>query len=437
MSDSELKKQKAMILWISGLPLADISAIAEVETLVAQGVKVELLPSLITGLQAQYYQAASGKAPAGFGFFDTLMPAYQLPRSSNGQSGYAIVEEHSGRDAAPRSFPDILRATGWSVRYEEVTLSELPASVERFTSGTSPASCVVFRSHCKGGGGGDEGWRPLRSPSTSEVPVADSLSQAIRFARAWVGESGLLALLSEAQPAPVKRFVNINNFLADMGVIERDEQKGEINWSNSLAYFAGHGQLWVNLLGRDPHGAVHPQDEYEEVRDTLLKTLPTKLRDSETGELVVERILRKEELYSGDYLFCAPDLVIEFAPGYAPSPRSTRLDFDDHTFTTPAAGTTTIAGMHPQQVKGYLLATAPAFAAGRSVSTAAALVSLAPTLLHALGVENADMDDSAVSELFTSTFLETHPIRSSIQSQELSEEDEELVINRLRDLGYI
>jgi hypothetical protein len=423
MSDSEMKKQKAMILWVSGLPLADVSAIAEVETLVEQGVKVELLPSLITGLQWQYYQAASGKAPASFGFFDTLMPLYQLSRSSNGQSGYTIVEEHSGRDAAPRSFPNSLRAAGWSVRYEEVTLSELAASVERLTAGTNAASCVVIKSNLDG------------QPVTTAV--ADSISQALHLARAWVGESGLLALLSDAQRAPVKRFVNVNNFLADMGVIERGEEKGEINWSNSLAYFAGHGQLWVNLLGRDPQGAVHPQDEYEEVRDTLVKTLPMKLRDRETGEPVVERVLRKEELYAGDYLFCAPDLVIQFMPGYAPSPRSTRLDFDDDTYTTPAPGTTAIAGMNPHQVKGYLLATAPAFAAGRSVTGAAPLVSLAPTLLHALGVEYVDMDDSAIGELFMPTFLETHPIRSSAQSQELSEEDEELVINRLRDLGYI
>src|SRR6266516_2446947 len=116
---------------------------------------------------------------------------------------------------------------------------------------------------------------------------ASTIIQALQLAREWVGETGLLALLSDTQPAAVERFVNINNFLADMGVIERDEQTGRVNWSNSLAYFAGHGQLMINLLGRDPQGAVHPQDENEEVRESLVKALPNKLRDPESRATVM------------------------------------------------------------------------------------------------------------------------------------------------------
>ena len=255
--------------------------------------------------------------------------------------------------------------------------------------------------------------------------------------RSWVGETGLLALLSDTQPATVGRFANINNFLAEMGVIERDEQKGLVNWPNSLAYYAGHGQLWVNLLGRDPQGVVHPQDEYEEVCATLAKALPSKLRAPETGAQVIERVYRKEELYSSEYLFCAPDLVVVFKPGYAPSPQSTRLDFDEETFTVPAAGMKVLAGVHPSNVRGFLLASAPALAAGVSAPEPAPLSAVVPTLLHALGVEYVDMDNPAIATLFSPPYLETHPIRAHVQAQELSEEDEELVINRLRDLGYI
>src|SRR5438270_314598 len=108
-------------------------------------------------------------------------------------------------------------------------------------------------------------------------------ARALNLAQQWVGETGLLALLSDTQPASIKHFVNVNNFLADMGIIERDEQSGQVNWENSLAYFAGHGQLMVNLLGRDPRGAVHPQDENEEVRESLVKAVPNKLRDPYSG----------------------------------------------------------------------------------------------------------------------------------------------------------
>ena len=47
------------------------------------------------------------------------------------------------------------------------------------------------------------------------------------------------------------------------------------------------------------------------------------------------------------------------------------------------------------------------------------------------------MDSPAISTLFSYGYLETHPIRSGSQSQDLSEEDEELIISHLRDLGYV
>jgi predicted AlkP superfamily phosphohydrolase/phosphomutase len=222
-----------------------------------------------------------------------------------------------------------------------------------------------------------------------------------------------------------------------MGVIERDEQSRAINWSNSLAYFAGHGQLWLNLLGRDPQGVVHPQDEAEEVRDTLIKALPAKLRDPQSGGAVIERVYRKEELYSGQYLFCAPDLVVIFAPGCAPSPRSTLIDFDEEIFTTPAADEYASAGVNPSLVKGVLLASAPGLAPSVRATEPAPLTGVVPTLLHALGIEYAAVEGSVIAALFSPAYLETHPIRSSTGDQGLSEDDEELIINRLRDLGYV
>jgi hypothetical protein len=414
--------QRAIILWLHGVGLADILPLGEVEALMKHGVLIELLPSPITGPQAQQYQAFSGRLPGHFGFFDTLMPLCRLPRPQQGISGYTIIEEHAGRDVHPKMLPDLLRAAGWGVDYEDISPAELLNSLRRLAqTQSSGAICKIVK---------------CRVEETANAHTS-MIEEALRDARAWVGETGLLVLLSDIQPAAVERFVNINNFLAEMGVIERDEQSGQINWSNSLAYFAGHGQLWVNLLGRDPQGAVHPQDEYEEVCATLVKALPTKLRDPKTGEQVIERVYRKEELYSSEYLFCAPDLIVIFKPRYAPSPQSTRLGFDQETFTTPPTGTTVTAGVHPSMVSGFLLASAPVLVSGLRLHEPVPLTSVVPTLLHALEVKYVDMDVSAISTLFAPAYLEAHPIPTDVQSQGLSEEDEELVINRLRDLGYV
>lgn len=432
MSSVNKGTQRAFVLWLSGVRFGDISALAEVEMLVKQGVRVELEPSPITGPQAQHYQVFSGRLPASFGFFDTLMPDCHLPHPQQRASDYTVVENYSGRDASPKMLPDLLRAAGWTVEYEEVLPSELVACVQTLTYSEAPqAACKIVKCRV------DELVQvdaQFVAPTTAE---GESIAEALRMARSWVGEAGLLALLSDTQSAPVERFVNINNFLAEMGVIERDEQSGFINWPNSLAYYVGHGQLWINLLGRDPQGAVHPRVEYEEVRDTLVKALPTRLRDTQTGAPVIERVYRKEELYPDEYLFCAPDLVVLFKPGYVPSLHSTRLDFDEAIFTTSAVGTVAMAGAHPSLLKGFFLVSAPSMVSGISLFESAPLTAVVPSLLHALGVEYVDMDSPAVSRLFSPSYLETHPIRAGGRSQVLSEEDEELVINRLRDLGYV
>jgi len=421
--------QRAFVLWLSGVRLADIHALAEVETLIGHGALVELEPAPITGPHAQHYQLFSGKSPARFGFFDTLIPSCKLSQW-NGAGGYAVAETSAGYDVAPEMLPDLLRAVGWEVAFEETIPDRLFACVRSLTgveaTPTTPA-CYIVKCTVDTAG-------QLGMPAAAIQQVA---AEALHAARAWAGQAGLLALLSDIQPAPVERYININNFLAEMGILNRDGQSGPIDWPSSLAYYAGHGQIWINLLGRDPEGAVHPQGEYEEVRETLVKVLPNKLRDTRTGLPVVERIYRKEELYPEEYLFCAPDLVVVFKPGYAPSPASTRLEFDEAMCTAPVERSVTMSGAHPSTLRGFLLMAAPAIISGSILPEPAPLTSALPTLLHALGVEYGGMDGHVLGELFSPAFLEMHPIRPGMQDGKLSEEDEELIISRLRDLGYV
>jgi hypothetical protein len=414
MSNVEKGIERAVVLWLSGVRLEDIRTLSAVIALQERGALVELDPAPITGPLTQYYQVFSGKFPATFGLFDTLVP--------HNYTVDAVAGESAGRGPAPKLLPDLLRTVGWTVRYEETSPEKLVPLVKDATQSAQQSAgqcCLIVK--CASSNGIEH----------------NAIDQALRLAREWVGEDGLLALLSDTQPMPVKRFVNVNNFLADMGVIELDEQSGQVNWANSLAYFAGHGQLMVNLLGRDPQGAVHPQDEQDEVRESLVKALPNKLRDPESGASVIEQVYRKEELYSGDYLFCAPDLVIVFKPGYAPSPKSVQVGFDNAIFSAPATGETAFAGVNPSAANGFLLASAPSLEERITEYEHAPLTAVVPTLLHALGVEYVDMDSAAISTLFSPDYLEAHPIRSGLQNQELSEEDEELIISHLRDLGYV
>ena len=72
-------------------------------------------------------------------------------------------------------------------------------------------------------------------------------------------------------------------------------------------YYPG---LRVNLKGRQPQGTVEPGDHYEKVRDRLISELET-WRHPETGEPIVEKAKRREEVYSGPFTGDAPDIVVE------------------------------------------------------------------------------------------------------------------------------
>jgi hypothetical protein len=429
LSTGTLGVKRAFVLWISGARLADIHVLDEVKKLKRQGTLVELEPLPITGPLAQHYQLFSGQSPAHFGFFDTLIPSCKLPQWQQ-NDGYEVAETESGHNVATKMLPDLLRTAGWDVAFEETSLAQLVACVRgltRMEEISNAPTCHIVK--CTIGMADQSGMQNAAS--------LQAIAEAMRAASSWAGQAGLLALLSDIQPAPVERYININNFLSEMGILNRDGQSGLIDWQNSLAYYAGNGQIWINVLGRDPLGVVHPQGEYEEVRDTLVKSLPTKLHDVGTGLPLLERIYFKEEFYPEQYLFCAPDLVVVFKPGYAPSPASTHLKFDGMTCYTPAERSVTMAGAHPSTLKGFLLMSAPSIVSGSILPASAPLTSALPTLLHALGVEYDNMDGRVLVELFSPTYLETHPVRTTLKDGELSEEDEELIINRLRDLGYV
>lgn len=80
-----------------------------------------------------------------------------------------------------------------------------------------------------------------------------------------------------------------------------------VDWSRTRAYAMGLGNIYVNLLGREPKGSVAPGREYEEVRDALIRQLEA-LVDPETGEKPVRKVYRREEIYSGFDPRLIPDL---------------------------------------------------------------------------------------------------------------------------------
>ncbi len=82
----------------------------------------------------------------------------------------------------------------------------------------------------------------------------------------------------------------------------------EIDWSRTRAFFAQDKGVWVNLVGRESEGIVSESD-FDSVIDEARSALRN-LTSPEDGEPVFEKVMRREEAFSGQWSSRLPDLVM-------------------------------------------------------------------------------------------------------------------------------
>jgi len=131
-------------------------------------------------------------------------------------------------------------------------------------------------------------------------------------------EDTTLLVMSDHGFTLMKREVYINRWLEDNGWLCFTEQQPDSLKDihpQSRAYSMDPGRIFVNLRGREPLGSVDPGQDYERVRGELINSLSA-LSDPESGEPIIERVYRREEIYSGPCYDQAPDLVAMPHRGY-------------------------------------------------------------------------------------------------------------------------
>ena len=214
----------------------------------------------------------------------------------------------------------------------------------------------------------------------------------------------------------------------------------DIDWRRTKAYSLGNvGQIYLNVAGREPYGCVEPGAEYERVREAIMARLQT-LRDPQTGETVVESIYRREELYQGEYLEKAPDIV--FLPRRLEYFGFGEYEFGSHQIIESMRRG--ISGTH--RMNGIFMAYGAAVRPGAVVENAS-LYDLAPTILHLMGEQiPAHMDGRVLGEALAAPGTYT-PVRSrqaqageqgaQAPGETMSAEDRKLLADRLRSLGYV
>lgn len=200
-----------------------------------------------------------------------------------------------------------------------------------------------------------------------------------------------LMVMSDHGFAPFYRAFNLNTWLKEQGyvkLVDRPTKDGaeffaNVSWGETRAYGLGINGLYINLKGREPRGVVEPGTE----RDSLLKEITEKLlavRDPKTGEQVIRRVYRAEEVYSGPALQEAPDLIIGYSRGYRVSWESVLGKFSQMLFEDNTDKWSGDHAMAAELVPGVIVVNK------KIKSSHPALYDLAPTILKEFGISKGE-----------------------------------------------
>jgi len=156
---------------------------------------------------------------------------------------------------------------------------------------------------------------------------------------AAVGDDVELLLLSDHGFTRTLHEVNIDAWLRAhgyLGVSASDEAKLAQVDESTRAFSMTPGRIFVNLRGREPRGSVEPGAEYEALRNEIADGL-MKLTDPDSGEPIMDGVVGREEIWHGEALELAPDLLAIPRDGYD---LKSALSGDDLFTSSP------ITGMH-------------------------------------------------------------------------------------------
>ena len=317
--------------------------------------------------------------------------------------------------------------------------------------------------------------------------IDDNLPRLLNYS----DEQTLVMVMSDHGAGPLHGFVNINRWLADEGLLKlksgaesnlrsqlitkaataykrylptslraairknlQDQFTGAkermetelfsaaIDWTNTKAYSIGAGgNIFINLVGREPSGTVQPGEEYDELRRQIRsKLVNLKAPD---GSPLIKDVLPREELYQGPFLAQAPDLAIVFHDyGYWGRARYNQSDLELFEIRTNwDFSTLPLTGSH--RPEGVLLAKGPGIRAQTGVPDAR-LIDLAPTILAYLGIADpAKYAWASPGKIFLMAASCRLPIMMTWRETDEQEafsftaEEEAKISQHLKDLGYL
>jgi predicted AlkP superfamily phosphohydrolase/phosphomutase len=211
------------------------------------------------------------------------------------------------------------------------------------------------------------------------------VGRALEFA----DDQTLFITLSDHGFNSFQRGVHVNTWLHDNGFltlkngVQPGEEAGDllrhVDWGRTTAYAIGLSGIYLNLDGREEGGIV-PQKDADSVKAAIAHGLTGLADPGRQGALAIQRVEPREAVYHGPYLDEAPDLLVDFAPGYRVSWSSSMGGVAHGQFEDNVKKWSGDHIIDPDHVPGALFMNRPFRTEG------ARLLDLAPTILDSLGV---------------------------------------------------
>ena len=166
----------------------------------------------------------------------------------------------------------------------------------------------------------------------------------------------------------------------------------DVDWDKTRVYSAGNmGQLYLNLVGREPGGIVKPEEAGPLVYELINKIKG--LQDPANGRTMFDMVFAGREIYSGPFSANGPDVIFLDQKMVYAAHRMFEL------------GSNSLVTLHPiysgnHKMDGILFAEGRGVTPGSKPESKPNLVDLAPTILCYLGLRvPGEMEGQVISEL--------------------------------------
>jgi predicted AlkP superfamily phosphohydrolase/phosphomutase len=133
----------------------------------------------------------------------------------------------------------------------------------------------------------------------------------------------MVVVLSDHGFAPFRWSFNVNTWLKENGYLSlinawdqgRESFHFNTDWSRTKAYAYGLNSLFINQRGREGEGIVSSGAQ----KENLMREIARKLEDyvdPKTGEKPILRAALARNIYQGDHVDQAPDIILGYNLGY-------------------------------------------------------------------------------------------------------------------------